>query len=161
LWRSVLLLEETGNPENTIHISQVTDNLYHILLYSTRWSRFELTTSVVISTDCIGESCWKWRYTLSNKQTNKQTNKFMITKAGSEKAATCRFHFGQAWVNKVYFHSMICHSKLISLLHEASFSTKLVPIVHKNRMSFMVSKCGFQIDFLTIFIRQNDVDISM
>ena len=36
LWRSVLLLEETGNPENTIHISQVTDNLYHILLYSTR-----------------------------------------------------------------------------------------------------------------------------
>jgi hypothetical protein len=33
-------------------LSQVTDKLYHI----TPWSRFELTTSVVICTDCIG-SC--------------------------------------------------------------------------------------------------------
>jgi len=35
---------------------QVTDKLYHILLYASPWSRFELTTSVVIDTDCIG-SC--------------------------------------------------------------------------------------------------------
>jgi hypothetical protein len=43
-WRSVLLVE------------QVTDKLYHIMLYTLPWSRFELTTSVVIGTDCIG-SC--------------------------------------------------------------------------------------------------------
>ena len=37
-------------------LSQVTDKLYHIRLYTSPWSRFELTTSVVIGTDCKG-SC--------------------------------------------------------------------------------------------------------
>jgi hypothetical protein len=38
----------------TTNLSQVTDKLYHIMLYTSPWSRFELTTSVVIGTDCIG-----------------------------------------------------------------------------------------------------------
>ena len=42
--------------EKTTDLSQVTDKRYHIMLYTSPWSRFELTTSVVIGTDCIG-SC--------------------------------------------------------------------------------------------------------
>jgi hypothetical protein len=40
--------------EKTTDLSQVTDKLYYIMLYISPWSRFELTTSVVIGTDCIG-----------------------------------------------------------------------------------------------------------
>ena len=64
-----------GDLEKTTNLSQVADKFYHIMLYTSSWSRFELTTSVVIGTDYMGSCksnyrtikimtapsfCWYW-----------------------------------------------------------------------------------------------------
>jgi hypothetical protein len=68
-WQSVLLVEEITD------LSQVTDKLYHIMLYTSSWLRFELTTLVVIGTDCIG-SCKSNYYTITATTTPPPPKKF-------------------------------------------------------------------------------------
>ena len=55
-WRSVLLVEESGAPGEKHRPAANHWQIYHIMLYRVHlaWVGYELTTLVVIGTDCIG-----------------------------------------------------------------------------------------------------------
>jgi hypothetical protein len=78
------------DPEKTFDLPQVTDKLYHIMFYTSPWSRFELTTSVVIGTDYIG-SCKSYYHAITVT-----TAPFLIrTKMVSGSESTCNFLFSK------------------------------------------------------------------
>jgi hypothetical protein len=58
--RSVLLVEGTGVPGENLRLAARHWKTYDMMLYTLPWSRFELRTSMVIGTNCIGS--WKSNY---------------------------------------------------------------------------------------------------
>jgi hypothetical protein len=65
-----------GNRGKTTELSQVTDKLYHIMLYTSPWSKLELTTSVVKGTDYIG-SC-KSNYHIDGEEISGNIKEFTL-----------------------------------------------------------------------------------
>ena len=83
LWRSVLLVEETRVPgENHWPVASCWKN-YHIMLYRVHlvWTGFELTTLVVISTDCIGSYRSNYQHTIMSAPMTLGTNHLTFREA--------------------------------------------------------------------------------
>ena len=86
-WRSVLLVEETRGPG--LNHRQVTDKLYHIMVYTSPWTKFELKTSVVIGTNCKG-SC-KSNYHMSTTTTAPESTGSGLNKFDCRNMSKCRW----------------------------------------------------------------------
>ena len=90
--------------EKTTDLSQVTDKL-HIMLYIPHWLRFELTTSVVIGTDCIGSCISNYHKITTMTTPGSVLNRFMtISVCLPPSFVLCVWNFSYIASQKSYIH---------------------------------------------------------
>ena len=81
--QSILLVEKTALPgENHIPVASHSQIIYCCIEYTSPWAGFELTTLVVIGTDCIG-SCKSNYHTITSNATSTQPAVGLATQTGS------------------------------------------------------------------------------
>jgi hypothetical protein len=69
------------DPAKTTDLWQVTDKLYQIM-YTSPWSRFKLTTSVVIGTDCTGSCKFNYHSITTKTAPNVESRRSYISVLG-------------------------------------------------------------------------------
>ena len=81
------------DPEKTTDLSQVNDKLFHIMLYTSSWSRLEFTTSVVIDTDSIGSCKSNYHTIMTTTATMGDKGGFILYIADEGKENTHRYQW--------------------------------------------------------------------
>ena len=115
--------------ENTTDLSQVTDKLYHIMLYTPPWSRLKLTKSAVIGTDCIG-SC--------------KSNYHTIT-ATTTPSSLLRPPFRQKYLSR----SFVCTCSIIMVLFVKNYANQdeLIMFKYEKQLSMIMISTTFALLF--------------